>query len=252
MIRLDKYLADMQAGTRSQVKEYIRKGRVKVNGTVVKCPESKIDVKADEVLLDGCAVRYLEYEYYMLNKPAGVLSASAAPNAVTVVDLIRDRKRNDLFPVGRLDKDAEGLLLLTNDGVMSHRLLAPKNHVEKKYFVCVRGVYTDGIAQAFRKGLRINISKCADEEVKSCEPVWYDTLPAALEPVTLGTDWFEGIVTIHEGKFHQIKRMFLAAGCQVVYLKRISFGKLCLDEGLQTGAYRRLRSDEVDMLRCES
>ncbi len=134
MIRLDKYLADMGIGTRQEVKRYIRQGRVSIDGIPAKSPETKIEEKARKITFDGREVDYADYEYYMLNKPSGVVSATEDARCTTVVDLIRDKKRKDLFPVGRLDKDTEGLLLITNDGQLSHRLLSPKKHVDKTYY----------------------------------------------------------------------------------------------------------------------
>ena len=203
LIRLDKYLADMQVGTRSEVKELIRKKRVTVNDNIVTKPESKINTDGDSVNVDGNAVGYHEYEYFMLNKPAGVVSATDDNTCTTVIDLIKTNNRKDLFPVGRLDKDTEGLLIITNDGAMAHDLLSPKKHVDKTYYAKVKG-------------------KISDMEVKH--------------------------VTIHEGKFHQVKRMFTAIGSEVLFLKRITFGALPLDESLKTGEYRALTKEEISIL----
>ena len=139
LIRLDKYLADMQVGTRSEVKELIRKKKVSVNGSIVTKPELKINTDSDSVNADGVAVGYHEYEYFMLNKPAGVVSATDDNTCTTVIDLIKTKNRKDLFPVGRLDKDTEGLLIITNDGAMAHELLSPKKHVDKTYYAKVKG-----------------------------------------------------------------------------------------------------------------
>lgn len=235
-LRLDKYLADMQIGTRSQVKEYIRCGRVSVSGDTVKSSDLKIDTDKDTVTFDGQQVGYVEYEYYMLNKPAGIVTATTDKKAQTVVDLIESR-RKDIFPVGRLDKDTVGLLLITNDGELAHRLLAPKSHVDKTYYAVVRGKISDDIVFEFAKGLHV------DEEL--------DALPALLDVKSYDSECDESAVfiTIHEGKFHQIKRMFLAVGSEVKYLKRISFGALELDNSLKEGEYRELTSKEIDLLR---
>ena len=155
-IRLDKYLADMQIGTRSAVKEYIRKGRVRVNEAVVKSPEQKIDTETDTVLYDDKPVGYHTYEYFMLNKPQGVVSATQDTKEKTVTELITEKNRKDLFPVGRLDKDTEGLLLITNDGALSHELLSPKKHVDKTYFAEVMGKIGQAEVVKFKEGLVID------------------------------------------------------------------------------------------------
>lgn len=237
LLRLDKYLCDMQAGTRSQIKEIVRKGRVQVNGLVIKKPETKIDTDTDKVIVDGRQIGYVEFEYFMLNKPAGVLSAARDKKQKTVLDLIDDNSRKDLFPVGRLDKDTEGLLLITNDGALSHELLTPKKHVDKVYFANVRGQMTQKEVKLFAHGLVI------DED--------FTALPAKL--VVLDYDSENDIssieVTIHEGKFHQVKKMFLAVSSEVLYLKRLSMGPLQLDKSLQTGEYRKLTDAEILQLK---
>lgn len=237
LLRLDKYLCDMQLGTRSQIKEMVRKSRVQVNGTFVKKSDVKVNTDCDKVLVDGKEVGYVEYEYYMLNKPAGVLSAARDRNAETVLDLIKDNNRKDLFPVGRLDKDTEGLLLITNDGMLSHELLSPSKHVDKVYFAKVRGRMTEREVNAFADGLVI------DEE--------FTALPGKLVILSYDDINNESLVevTIHEGKFHQVKRMFEAVNSEVLYLKRLSMGSLKLDEALNTGEYRQLTQDEIDALK---
>lgn len=237
LLRLDKYLCDMQLGTRSQIKEMVRKSRVQVNGTFVKKSDVKVNTDCDKVLVDGKEVCYVEYEYYMLNKPAGVLSAARDRNAETVLDLIKDNNRKDLFPVGRLDKDTEGLLLITNDGMLSHELLSPSKHVDKVYFAKVRGRMTEREVKAFADGLVI------DEE--------FTALPGKLVILSYDDINNESLVevTIHEGKFHQVKRMFEAVNSEVLYLKRLSMGSLKLDETLNTGEYRQLTQDEIDALK---
>ena len=238
-LRLDKYLADMQLGTRSQVKEYIRKGRIRINGEVIKSPDTKIDTQAMEVSFDGNLISYVEMEYYMLHKPAGVLSATMDKKAETVVDLIKEKNRKDLFPVGRLDKDTEGLLLITNDGALAHELLSPKKHVDKLYFATVLGTMTQHEVKAFQDGLQIH------EDFKA--------LPAKLlidqTYTSEGNAYSDVYVTIQEGKFHQIKKMFEAVGSEVTYLKRLSMGPLQLDEHLQIGDYRKLTEDELSALK---
>ena len=200
MIRLDKYLADMGAGTRSEIKKSIRAGRAAVNGAVTKRPETRIDTEKDTVELDG---RNVSYEAY------------------------------DLFPVGRLDKDTEGLLLITNDGALAHRLLAPAKHVDKIYFARVRGAVTAEDTERFARGLDIGDEK--------------PTLPADLTICSSG-EISEITLTIREGRFHQVKRMFQAVGKEVVYLKRLGMGPLMLDERLKPGEYRRLTEKEVEEL----
>ena len=239
LIRLDKYLADMQLGTRSQVKKNIKKGRVKVDDITVKSCDTKIDIDTCNVMFDGKHIGYSELEYYMLNKPAGVLSAARDKKQTTVVDLITERARKDLFPVGRLDKDTEGLLLITNDGELAHNLLAPKKHVDKLYYAIVEGVISSDVIEDFKNGIKVN-----DE---------FTALPAKLEVLKTdnmdyGMQSSEVLVTIHEGKFHQIKKMFVAAGSQVLYLKRLCMGSLRLDEKLKPGEYRKLTKEEIDSL----
>ena len=156
MIRLDKYLADMGVGTRQEVKKYIRQGRVSIDGQIAGKPELKVDPDKSQVTFDDKAITYAEFEYFMLNKPAGVISATEDPRQETVIDLLADKKRKDLFPVGRLDKDTEGLLLITNDGALAHRLLSPKKHVDKCYFAKVQGKVTEEDITAFSKGVNIN------------------------------------------------------------------------------------------------
>lgn len=232
MIRLDKYLADMGIGTRQEVKRRIRQGKVTVDGTVVRSPEYKVDEECT-VCCDGGRVCYEAFEYYMLNKPAGVVSATEDRTEKTVIDLIGGQRRKDLFPVGRLDKDTEGLLLITNDGALAHRLLSPKKHVDKMYYVRVKGAVTEEDVHAMAEG--INIGSSALEE-------W--TKPAVLDIISSGRESAVRL-TIQEGKYHQVKRMFLARGKEVTYLKRERMGALALDESLQPGEYRRLTEEEL-------
>ena len=230
MIRLDKYLADMGIGTRTEVKKFIRSGRIQVDGRIEKKPELKVDTATQQITFDNTLVVYQEYEYYMLNKPAGVVSATTDKKEKTVLDLLSVQKRKDLFPVGRLDKDTEGLLLITNDGALAHRLLAPGKHVDKVYFARIEGTVTEADVLAFSQGLDIG-----DPEL---------TLPAKLEIQSSDTI-SEILLTIQEGRFHQGKRMFEAVGKKVIYLKRLSMGTLCLDEDLPKGAFRALTEQEI-------
>ena len=233
MIRLDKYLADMGIGTRTEVKKYIKQGKVKVDGETVKSPEIKVDVEIQKVSYLDQIVGYEEFEYYMLNKPAGVISATTDKSEKTVIDLIETKKRKDLFPVGRLDKDTEGLLLITNDGELAHRLLAPKKHVDKVYYAKIKGIVTEEDVKAFAEGVSIGQGEMAK--------------PAALE-ILVSDEISEIRLTIQEGKFHQVKRMFLSVGKEVIYLKRLSMGILKLDENLQLGDYRPLTKEELEQL----
>lgn len=239
MMRLDKYLADMGEGTRQEVKKQIRRGSVTVNGETVRSPERKVG-EEDQVCLDGRQVSYAKMEYFMLNKPAGVVSATEDRRDRTVLDLIADRKRKDLFPVGRLDKDTEGLLLITNDGELSHRLLSPRRHVDKTYYVEVKGCATEVTKRAFLEGVNIGTVE---------EPLV--TMPADLEILEAGQDLSRVRLTIREGKFHQVKRMFQAQDMEVLYLKRESMGPLRLDESLAPGEYRPLAEEEIKRLKEE-
>lgn len=229
-MRLDKFLCDMGLGTRSQVKDGIRKGSAQLNGAVCKRPETQV-TETDQILWQGSPVSYVEMEYFMLNKPAGVLSATEDRHQQTVLNLIDSKKRKDLFPVGRLDKDTEGLLLITNDGQLAHQLLSPKRHVEKVYYAQIQGILKPQFIEVFAKGLDIGDEK--------------PTMPAKLEILTEQ----EIRLTICEGRFHQVKRMFEAVGCQVTYLKRLSMGPLALDETLSPGEYRPLSIDEITRLK---
>lgn len=236
MIRLDKYLADMGCGTRQEVKKLIRSGQVSVDGAVVKKPDTKVEQTVQEVCLNGEKVGYESFEYYMLNKPAGVISATEDRSCQTVVDLIKEKKRKDLFPVGRLDKDTEGLLLITNDGELAHRLLSPKKHVDKCYFARVSGKVTEDDVRSFENG--VNIGSLEQPEI---------IMPGKLEIIT--SDEISQIhLTIQEGKFHQVKRMFQAVGKEVIYLKRLRMGTLVLDENLSIGEYRPLTKEELEKL----
>ena len=235
-VRLDKFLADAGKGTRSEVKKFIQKGQVQVNGVPAKKPELKVDPEKDTVVLSGETVGAApEFVYYLLNKPAGCVSATEDRNDRTVMEYVpSDRK--GLFPVGRLDKDTEGLLIITNDGAMAHDLLSPKKHVDKTYYAKVKGKISDMEVKQFANGLFV------DEELTA--------LPAILKVLSYNSDkdYSEIHVTIHEGKFHQVKRMFTAIGSEVLFLKRITFGALPLDESLKTGEYRALTKEEISIL----
>lgn len=231
MVRLDKFLCDIGIGTRSEVKNYIRKGQVCIDGKVEKKPETKVDEKNSLVTFNGSPCRYVKYGYFMLNKPAGVVSAVRDKLSDTVVELLGNTGVRDLFPVGRLDKDTEGLLLITNDGVLAHELLSPKKQVDKTYFVKIAKPLSDRDIMELEQGVDIGEEKL--------------TLPARVKIC----DEKEILLTIHEGKFHQVKRMLQAVDNEVLYLKRMSMGSLVLDESLSPGQFRALTEEEVSLLK---
>ena len=222
-MRLDKYLSDMNVGTRSSVKELIKKGHIKVNGIVVKKSDYKVDLN-DEIVVNDNVVNYIKYEYIILNKPAGYLSATEDKKQETIMDIIKTNRKN-LVPVGRLDKDTEGLILITNDGKLNHELLSPEKHVDKKYYVEVDNKIRDDAEDIFSKPIDLGD---------------FITKPSKLEIL----DDTKAYLTIYEGKFHQVKRMFKFIGCKVTYLKRVRFKNLTL-EGLNIGEYRHLTDEEV-------
>ena len=225
-LRLDKYLADMGVGTRSEVKQYIRKHQVTVNGAIASGPDQKVEPCQDQIMFQGAAILYEEFEYYMLYKPKGCVSAVTDARYPTVLDCIKEKNRKDLFPVGRLDLDTEGLLLITNDGPLAHNLLAPGKHVPKAYLA---------------KGIDIG-------EKHPALPAKLKILSCKAQPGQ--NDWISEVeLTITEGKFHQVKRMFEAVGRRVMYLKRLSMGSLQLDNALQPGEYRALTKEEIDSLK---
>ncbi|MDD6667200.1 MAG: pseudouridine synthase [Lachnospiraceae bacterium] len=237
-MRLDKFLSDMNLDSRSNLKKAIRKGNVTVDGQMVRDPGMAV-LDGAKVAYYGKLVRYEAFQYYMLNKPAGVLSATSDRHQKTVMDLLPGERRTDLFPVGRLDKDTTGLLLITNDGDMAHRLLAPKSHVDKVYEALILGRVGSREIEAFQGGLIV------DET--------FTAAPAGLEVIShpLSVDQTDRTlvrITIHEGKFHQIKRMFETVGMEVLTLKRLSMGSLILDPELPEGECRRLTEEELDTL----
>lgn len=234
LMRLDKYLSNMGVGTRTEVKGMIRKGRVQVNGGVVKTSDIKIKPEEDAVSVDGETITYEKYRYFMFHKPAGCITATEDPMQKTVMDYFEVNKKDTLFPVGRLDKDTEGLLLVTDDGALAHALLSPKKKIGKTYFAIIDGEVTEEDVVAFSKGLDLGN---------------FTSMPAKLEIRKAGMV-SEIIVTIYEGKFHQVKRMFEAVGKKVTYLKRLSMGALCLDENLSKGEYRPLTEEEIQMCKA--
>lgn len=233
-MRLDRYLANMGCGSRSEVKRLIRSGKVTVNERPVKDESFQINPGIDLVICWGTEVVFRDYIYLMLNKPAGVISATEDSRERTVLDLIDPKyRRQGLFPVGRLDKDTEGLLVLTNDGQLAHQLLSPKKKVPKRYFAKVSGIIGAEDIEAFHNGIILDDG--------------YRTMPAELKILQTGEP-NEVLVTIQEGKFHQIKRMFQALGKRVVYLKRLAMGELILDPNLKSGDYRELTEEEIGIL----
>ena len=231
MERLDKIIAGTGKYSRREVKELVRQGRVIVDGRLASSPEEKVDADAACLLVDGQALDCRRYTYLMLHKPAGVLSARVDGRQQTVLDLLPpELRKRDLSPVGRLDKDTEGLLLLTNHGELTHRRLSPRYHVDKVYYARVEGVLTAADTAAFAGGMVL-----ADG---------LECLPAGLELLSPQ----EALVTLREGKFHQVKRMLAACGKPVTYLKRLSMGPLRLDEALAPGAFRPLTDREIHTL----
>lgn len=259
-VRLDKYLADSGFGTRSQVKNIIKTGNVIVNGQPEKDSGRRVDTDQDEVICNGKRIGYNEYEYYLLYKPEGIITASRDKTEKTVVDLIKSKKRRDLFPVGRLDRDTEGLLLITNDGKLSHELLAPGKHVDKTYLALIEGDMLDDTTERFAEGVDIG-----DEDLtKPAKLVVYDSVDKAGDErlvqkfgelrKTINEETKEEgdykltaiQITITEGRYHQIKRMFESIGCRVVYLKRIAMGRLTIPSDLALGEY--IEIEKVDIM----
>lgn len=228
-MRLDKLLVEMQIGSRSEVKKYVKNGLVTVDGSNKVKPEQQIDPQAQQITFRGKVIQYQQFEYYMLYKPGDCVTARTDGLHKTVMDYI-DSSRKDLSPVGRLDLDTEGLLLITNDGKLSHNLLSPAKHVKKVYEAEVEGCVTNEDCIAFAKGLDIG-----DETL---------TKPAELEIIKAG-EISKIRVTITEGRYHQVKRMFQAVDKKVVFLKRLQMGSLCLDETLNPGEYRKLTEQEI-------
>ncbi len=245
-MRLDKYLAEAGIGTRSQVKVMIRKGRITVDGQPCRSSDEKIDEVSAAVRVDGQLIHFSNApRYLMLHKPAGVVSATMDKRQKTVLDLLEGEDTRDLFPVGRLDIDTEGLLLLTDDGQLAHELLSPKKHVEKTYEACVTGTVDEADIQAFSAGLDIG-------EKKPTLPAKLQVVDAFSMPFTLQEAHSFTRVTIAEGKFHQIKRMFQTRGKTVLYLRRVQMGSLVLDPDLAPGAYRALTEAEIAALKAGS
>ena len=232
MDRLDKVISATGKKSRREVKLLVKQGRILVDGVPASAPEMKVDPLVSEILLDGENIGYQRFTYIMLHKPAGVLSAVEDKRQKTVLDLLPEElQRRGLSPVGRLDKDTEGLLLLTNDGELTHQLLSPRRHVDKVYYARVDGRLGQADCAAFAAGITLG-------DGLAC-------MPAGLEILSAN----EALVTLQEGKFHQVKRMLAFCGKPVVYLKRLSMGPLRLDETLQPGEFRHLTAEEEKMLR---
>ena len=228
-IRLDKYLSDMTSETRSKVKEYIRKGRVTANGVVIKSPETKVDTDNDEICIDGKPVGYVEYYYYMMNKPQGVITSTEKGRTKTVMDVFKETgtdcpRFDELSPVGRLDKD---------DGELNHKLLSPKNHVDKVYYAELKYPVKSSDIEIFAGGLDLGDFICKSARLEICDD----------------EKKFAAKITISEGKFHQVKRMFEAVDNEVIYLKRLSMGSLVLDNNLELGEVRELTEEEIGQLK---
>lgn len=255
-VRLDKFLADAGKGTRSEVKKYIQKGQVQINGSAVKKPEQKVDPDKDQITLAGELVTAApEFVYYLLNKPAGCVSATEDRNDRTVMEYVPS-ERKGLFPVGRLDKDTEGLLLITDDGMLAHELLAPGKHVDKTYFVRVEGRLTVENIKNLENGVDIGEEKLTmPAKVQIAGGSWdgaggdTNLNIGRVRRENLPDVYTEVYLTIHEGKFHQVKRMMAAVGTPVIYLKRVSMGPLQLPDDLKKGECRPLTEKEVEELK---
>lgn len=235
-MRIDKFLTECGVGSRSEVKQQIKKGLVTVNGQVIRTPDMKIDPEKDTVTCSGVSLNYRSAEYVMLHKPAGCVTALRDDRYPTVMKYLGSGHRPDLAPVGRLDLDTEGLLIFTDDGELAHRMLAPKSHVDKTYYAKIDGWVTEEDVHAFAEGLEIGEKR--------------PTLPAKLEILTAGP-CSEILLTICEGKFHQVKRMFEVREKKVTYLKRISMGGIRLDPRLAPGQWRELSQKEISQLKTE-
>lgn len=232
MMRLDKYLAHAGYGTRTEVKQLIKKGLVSVNGEIILKEDKKIDEALDEILLEGSLTNYRQYVYLMLHKPDGVISSNYDPYHKTTKSLLVGYEAFQTFPVGRLDIDTEGLLIVTNDGLLAHQLLSPRYHVEKTYYVEFEGDYKQIYQSLFETGITLDDG--------------YLCMPSKIEKL----EGNKAYLTIKEGKFHQVKRMFLSLDMKVTYLKRVTFGPIKLDETLKKGSFRELTLEEVNLLRA--
>lgn len=236
MERLDKILSNLGYGTRKEIKAIVKQGMVEVDNLVIKDSATKIDPNINRIKIAGETVIYRKYIYIMMNKPDGVVSATFDKHDQTVIDLLEpEHQAFNPFPVGRLDKDTVGLLLITNDGNLNHKLISPKKHIDKVYYAEINKKVTKEDVEAFEKGITLDDG--------------YKCLPGILEILNADEECSKVKVTIHEGKFHQVKRMFESLGKSVVYLKRIEFGGLILDSDLDEGQYRELTHNETKSLK---
>jgi 16S rRNA pseudouridine516 synthase len=236
MERLDKILANMGYGTRKEVKELVKAGEVEIDGKAVKDSATQVNPETSSIKVSGEIIDYRKYIYIIMNKPEGVVSATVDNRDETVIDLLEPEYQVfEPFPVGRLDKDTVGLLIITNDGELNHRLTSPKWHVDKVYYAEIDQPVDESDVKAFEKGVVLE-----DD---------YKCLPAKLEIEESTSDGSKVMVTIHEGKYHQVKRMFESVNKKVIYLKRVSFGPIALDENLDEGSYRELSNAELNLLK---
>ena len=251
LLRLDKYLADVGIGSRSEVKKFLKQGLVSVNGQTAKDSSIKVNPETDKVSYKGQELTYQEFRYYMLNKPAGCVSATKDGLSPTVIEFLKDEPTRDLFPVGRLDKDTEGLLLITNDGMLAHNLLSPKKHVDKTYIAFVDRLLSQEEIKLFRSGLDIGdetptlpaeIYEASEKQIS----VNLKNASVSKESLVFSAVYF---VVIKEGRYHQIKRMFEHFKSNVVYLKRLTMGNLQLDSQLIPGCYRPITLEEIQSLK---
>lgn len=233
-MRIDKFLSNMTECSRSEIKKLIKSKLVSVNSTIIDNPSFQVS-ETSEAYIGNRKIEYIRFKYIMMNKPQGVISATEDKKYKTVVDLLDDKlKLINLAPVGRLDKDTEGFILLTNDGELTHNILSPKKHVSKTYYAKIAGIVTESEIELFKSGLKLDDG--------------YITMPALLK-IIKSSEISEIELTIMEGKFHQVKRMFEAVNKKVIYLKRIAIGGLKLDEGLKLGEYRDLTQAELNLLK---
>lgn len=233
-MRLDKFLKECNVCSRSESKQILKKGLIKVNDKVIKDASYKLDENKDVVTYNDKVIEYQEFVYIMLNKPSGVVSATTDAKDATVIDLVSEYAYKELFPFGRLDKDSVGLLILSNDGKLAHELLSPKKHVSKVYYLKVKGRLDENDVKAFKEGITLEDG--------------YLTKEGNLE-IIKSDEISECYATISEGKFHQLKRMFIALNKEVVFLKRIKFKDIVLDESLNEGEYRLLTNEEIESLK---
>lgn len=236
MERLDKVLSNSGYGSRKDVKKLVKAGKIEVDGIKVKNSDIQVDIEKNKIFVNGKPIVYKKYVYYLMNKPDGVVSATFDNYDKTVIDLLSEFDASfDPFPVGRLDKDTVGMLILTNDGELNHRLISPKWHVDKVYYAEIDKAVEDDDIEAFKQGIELDDG--------------YKCKPAVLEIIESDNNGSKVKVTIQEGKFHQVKRMFIARGKKVVYLKRVKFGKISLGEDLAEGEYRELSEAELEILK---